>query len=220
VLVIGDLNAYAFESPINHLTGVAGMVNLLERFVRPNAMPYSYVFDGLSGYLDHALASSSLATQVVGAAEWHSNADEPETIDYNLNDTVQDPYRNNAYRASDHDPLVVSLNLTPAYSDVTDSVKIGVGGFTLNRVTGKFSGKVTVTNMSATVLNGPLHFVMKGLPSELTLDNATGVRNGVPYLTLPQTSIAPGAVVTFTTTFTNPAKRSITYTPQLVSGAL
>jgi predicted extracellular nuclease len=103
VLVIGDLNAYAFESPINHLTGVAGMVNVLERFVRPNAMPYSYVFDGLSGYLDHALASSSLAAQVVGAAEWHSNADEPETIDYNLNDTVQDPYRNNAYRASDHD---------------------------------------------------------------------------------------------------------------------
>ncbi|MBD8543791.1 ExeM/NucH family extracellular endonuclease [Oxalobacteraceae sp. CFBP 13708] len=220
VLVIGDLNAYAFESPINHLTGVAGMVNLLERFVRPNAMPYSYVFDGLSGYLDHALASSSLATQVVGAAEWHSNADEPETIDYNLNDTVQDPFRNNAYRASDHDPLVVSLNLTPAYSDVTSSVKVAVGGLAFNRVTGKYSGKITITNTGATVLSGPLHFVLPGLSEGVTLDNRSGVRNGAPYLTLPQASIAPGAVVTFTTTFTNTDRRSITYTPQLVSGAL
>ena len=220
VLVIGDLNAYAFESPINHLTGAAGMVNLLERFVRPNAMPYSYVFDGLSGYLDHALASSSLAGQVAGAAEWHSNADEPETIDYNLGDTTQDPYRRNAYRASDHDPLVVSLNLTPAFSDVTAAVKVDVGGFAINRVTGKYSGKVTVTNTSATVLTGPLHFVMQGLPVGVTLDNSSGMRGGAPYLTLPQASIAPGATVTLTTTFTNGAKRSITYTPQLVSGAL
>ncbi len=220
VLVIGDLNAYAFESPINHLTGAAGMVNLLERFVRPNAMPYSYVFDGLSGYLDHALASSSLASQVAGAAEWHSNADEPETIDYNLNDTVQDPYRNNAYRASDHDPLVVSLNLTPAYTDVTGAVKFDIGGFTVNRVTGKYSGKVSVTNTSATVLTGPLHFIMQGLPTGMTLNNSSGMRAGAPYLTLPQASIAPGATVTFTTTFTPSGKQFVTYTPQLVSGAL
>jgi len=118
VLVIGDLNAYAFESPIDHLIGQAGMINLIERFVRPQGMPYSYVFDGLSGYLDHALASSSLASQVVGVVEWHSNADEPEVIDYNVNDTAQDPYRMNAYRASDHDPLVISLQLTGLSSEV------------------------------------------------------------------------------------------------------
>jgi len=219
VLVIGDLNAYAFESPINHLTGAAGMVNLLERFVRPNAMPYSYVFDGLSGYLDHALASSSLAGQVAGAAEWHSNADEPETIDYNLNDTVQDPYRNNAYRASDHDPLVVSLNLTPAFSDVTASVNVVLGGFSINRATGKTSGNVMITNKSAQALTGPLHLVLQGLPAGITLDNASGTRNGAPYVTLSHASIAPGATITIGTTFTNGAKRNFIYTPQLISGA-
>jgi predicted extracellular nuclease len=63
------------------------MVNELERFVRPNGTPYSYVFDGMSGYLDHALASASLDGQVAGVTEWHNNADEPPAIDYNLGDT-------------------------------------------------------------------------------------------------------------------------------------
>ena len=219
VLVIGDLNAYAFESPINHLTQQAGMVNLLERFVRPHGMPYSYVFDGLSGYLDHALASGSLAPQVAGAAEWHSNADEPETIDYNLGDTAQDPYRKNAWRASDHDPLVVSLNLAGSHADVTASSKIVIGGFSINRATGKTTGNVTITNTSGQTLNGPLHLVLRGLPSGVTLDNPAGVHEGAPYITLPQAGIAPGATVTIATAFSNGAKRNFTYTPQLVSGA-
>ena len=45
---------------------------------------YSYVFDGQSGYLDHALASPSLAAQVNDVTEWHINADEPVALDYNL----------------------------------------------------------------------------------------------------------------------------------------
>lgn len=219
VLVIGDLNSYGFENPIAHLTQQAGMVNLLERFVRPTGTPYSYVFDGLSGYLDHALASGSLAPQVAGAAEWHSNADEPETIDYNLGDTQQDPYRKNAYRASDHDPLVVGLNLTPAYSDVTGAARIVLGGFSINRATGKTSGNVTITNTSDQPLAGPLQLVLQGLPAGITLDNRSGMHDGAPYLTLPQGGIAPGATVTVSTTFTNSAKRNFIYTPQLVSGS-
>jgi len=218
VLVIGDLNSYAMENPISHLKQ-NGMVDLLERFVRPNGMPYSYVFDGLSGYLDHALASSSLAGQVLGAAEWHNNADEPETIDYNLNDTQQDPYRRNAYRASDHDPLVVSLGLSPAWADVTGSVKVAVSGFTVNRASGKYSGTVSITNTGSTALTGPLQLVLQGLPEGVTLDNRSGMQGGAPYLTLPQATLAPGAGITVSTTFTNAAKRSINYTPQLVSGS-
>ena len=42
------------------------------------------MFQGQSGYLDHALASSSLAAQATGAAEWHINADEPIALDYNV----------------------------------------------------------------------------------------------------------------------------------------
>lgn len=110
VLVIGDLNAYAQEDPINTLTQ-GGLVNQISRFV---AQPYSYVFDGEAGYLDHALATPTLSAQIVGTTEWHNNADEPSSIDYNTEFKSQDFYTPSAYRASDHDPVIVGLNLVVA----------------------------------------------------------------------------------------------------------
>jgi predicted extracellular nuclease len=217
VLAVGDFNSYGHEDPIAYLTG-AGMVNELERFVRPNGMPYSYVFDAQAGYLDHALASASLDGQVAGATEWHNNADEPEVIDYNMEAKPDDEYVNNAFRASDHDPVVVSLNLAPAFTEVTTAVKISATGMTLNRMTGKFSGSVSFTNTSGQALNGPLQFVLQNLPAGVTLDNKSGDFNGAPYLTLPNASLAAGATVTVSTTFTNPNKVSILYTPKLYSG--
>jgi hypothetical protein len=79
-LVIGDLNAYGKEDPVLNLSG-NGFKDLLDAFA--GTSDYSYVFDGEAGYLDHALASASLNTQVVGAQHWHINADEPSVIDYN-----------------------------------------------------------------------------------------------------------------------------------------
>jgi len=217
VLAIGDFNSYGHEDPIAFLTD-NGMVNELERFVRPNGMPYSFVFDGQSGYLDHALASSALNPQVAGAAEWHNNADEPDAIDYNLGDTADDPYVNNPFRASDHDPVVISLNLAPVFTDVTASVKIAPGVLGYNRVTGKFTGSVAVTNTGSTALAGPLQYVLQGLPAGVTLDNKSGDFNGAPYVTVPGASLAPGATVSVALTFTNPSKTTITYTSKLYSG--
>jgi predicted extracellular nuclease len=57
ILIIGDLNAYAKEDPITAIRN-AGYVDLIERFGGADA--YGYVFDGQWGYLDHALASSTL----------------------------------------------------------------------------------------------------------------------------------------------------------------
>jgi len=217
VLAVGDFNSYGHEDPIAFLTD-NGMVNELERFVRPNGTPYSYVFDGQSGYLDHALASSALDPQVAGVTEWHNNADEPDAIDYNLGDTADDPYVNNAFRASDHDPVVVSLNLAPAYADVTGSVKVSLSALGYNRVTGKFTGSATFTNTGGTALAGPLQFVLRGLPAGVTLDNRSGEFNGAPYVTLPGTSLAPGASATVALTFTNPSKANVTFTSTLYSG--
>jgi uncharacterized protein len=109
VLVIGDLNAYGMEDPIQVLT-TGGLVNEINRFIGVDA--YSYVFDGMSGYLDHALATSSLDAQVNDVTEWHINADEPSVIDYNTEFKPQDFYTPTPYRSSDHDPVIVGLNLT------------------------------------------------------------------------------------------------------------
>ena len=52
VIVLGDLNAYRMEDPITTFEG-AGYTNVVDRFVGAGA--YSFLFDGMIGYLDHAL---------------------------------------------------------------------------------------------------------------------------------------------------------------------
>ncbi|MBC7995231.1 MAG: ExeM/NucH family extracellular endonuclease [Rhizobacter sp.] len=117
VIVIGDLNAYGVEDPIDVLT-TAGLVNQIS-LADPSS--YSYVFDGEAGYLDHALATPSLSSQVAGTVHWHINADEPSIIDYNEEfkqpacpTCGPDYYSASPYRASDHDPVIIGLNLAGA----------------------------------------------------------------------------------------------------------
>jgi predicted extracellular nuclease len=110
-LVLGDMNAYAKEDPIDAFLA-AGYANLVDAFVGPHA--YSYVFDGASGYLDHALASASLRAKVVGVTEWHINADEPVMLDYNQEFNPPFVYSPGPFRASDHDPVLVGLELVSA----------------------------------------------------------------------------------------------------------
>ena len=87
-----------------------GLSDQIERFVGKDAA-YSFIFDGQSGYLDHALATAALGGQVNDVTEWHINADEPSVIDYNLEFKPQDLYTPTPYRSSDHDPVVVGLDL-------------------------------------------------------------------------------------------------------------
>ena len=108
-LIIGDLNAYASEDPLAALEN-AGLTSLLG----DQTNPYSFLFDAQTGALDHAFVSASLRPQVVGTIEWHINADEPPLLDYNL-EYGRDPALfdgSTPYRASDHDPVVIGLDLT------------------------------------------------------------------------------------------------------------
>ena len=114
VIIIGDLNAYAKEDPIEELTS-HGYVDQIARF---NSLGYSYVFDGAAGRLDHAITTPSLSTKVTRAIAWHINADEPSVIDYNTEFKQPacaacgpDYYSTSPYRSSDHDPVIVGLNL-------------------------------------------------------------------------------------------------------------
>jgi predicted extracellular nuclease len=126
-LIIGDLNSYAMEDPIDAIkagpddaVGTADdYANLVAQFLGPFA--YSYTFDGMAGYLDHALSNATLTTQVTGVSEWHINSDEADVLDY---DTSFKPpaqealYEPKAYRTSDHDPILVGLDPTTSYADL------------------------------------------------------------------------------------------------------
>jgi len=110
VLILGDLNAYAMEDPIQALDD-AGYTDLAAELIGSSA--YGYVFDGRWGTLDYALASPGLMPFVTGITEWHINADEPDTLDY---DTTFNPaawYAADVYRTSDHDPVIVGLAFDP-----------------------------------------------------------------------------------------------------------
>jgi hypothetical protein len=70
--------------------------------------------------LDYALANATLSDQVTGVTVWHINADEPDLIDYDMTfkQNAQDAlYAPDAYRASDHDPVIVGLDLLNAPPD-------------------------------------------------------------------------------------------------------
>lgn len=117
ILIIGDLNAYSQEDPITTLEG-AGYVNLTADL--DDADRYSYVFEGAAGVLDHALATASLDSKVTGVTIWKINSDEPRSLDYNdnISDNGSDIRNNdtslyvrNPFRASDHDPVIVGLNI-------------------------------------------------------------------------------------------------------------
>jgi predicted extracellular nuclease len=119
-LVIGDLNSYDKEDPIDALTAGPDdtpgtgddFADLLLQFEGEHA--YSYLFDGQLGYLDYALANQPLLGQVTGATVWHINADEPDLIDYDT--TFKQPaqeaiYAPDPYRSSDHEAVIVGLAL-------------------------------------------------------------------------------------------------------------
>jgi hypothetical protein len=223
VLLIGDFNSYGNEDPIQAILA-KGYVNQLERFVRgAGAMPYSYVFNGEAGYLDHALASAALNPAVVDAAEWHNNADEPPVLDYNTDGKPQDKYTAAPYRASDHDPVVISLNLQSSAIDVSASVRAVGSGLALNRATGRYGSTFTVTNTGTSVLTGPLQVAFNGLADGITLVNASGVRAGasyVPYVTIDAAALAPGQSVSFPLSFSKKATTAnISYTTTVYSGS-
>ena len=111
VMVIGDLNSYDKEDPIDVFTG-AGYTDLA--YIFGGEFAYGYVFSAQVGYLDYALASPNLFAQTTGATDWHINADEPDLIDYDTSfkQAAQAAiYAPDAYRSSDHDPVIGGLDL-------------------------------------------------------------------------------------------------------------
>lgn len=121
-LIIGDLNAYGREDPIRTLEG-EGFEDQLVRFSED--VPYTFTFDGQQGTLDTALATDALASRVTDAAVWHINADEVPAIDYlgssefsvpfnrrfRTEEIAEAYYDPSAFRSSDHDPVLIGLDL-------------------------------------------------------------------------------------------------------------
>lgn len=109
LLIMGDLNAYGMEDPIMIL--VEGGMTDLHREMHADSS-YSYTYHGEAGYLDHALCSPELLPQVTGMTVFHINSDEQDDFTYDKSTDVS------MFRCSDHDPVIVGLNLNYTNTDL------------------------------------------------------------------------------------------------------
>ena len=107
VLIVGDLNAYSQEDPL--------LVLEKEGFKNLNSVPeinlreapiFSYSFQGYLGSLDHALANGAMLPLIRSIDSWSINSVEDILLKYD-----SDYAKPDAYRSSDHDPLVIGIEL-------------------------------------------------------------------------------------------------------------
>ncbi|GAC1489118.1 MAG: hypothetical protein NVS2B15_06550 [Pseudarthrobacter sp.] len=129
VFLIGDFNSYAHEDPMN-VFRAAGYVNQDEKAKNADgSAKHSYLFGGLVGSLDHILASPAANAVVTGADIWNINSVESVALEYSrFNSNVTNYYAPDQFRASDHDPVVVGLDL-PATPATVDLNFLGINDF-------------------------------------------------------------------------------------------
>ena len=140
-VILGDMNSYGMEDPMLVLTDyspekygkeikaarntyIAGAVQFGDDgavitksydYINAVAMKHpdswSYSFNDEVGALDHLLVSKSLKGKMVDATDWHINGGESTLFDYNDEFKGDLPKYSDHFRASDHDPAVLELNI-------------------------------------------------------------------------------------------------------------
>ncbi|MBG6183341.1 5'-nucleotidase [Arthrobacter sp. CAN_A214] len=174
VFLTGDFNSYSAEDPMQVFYG-AGYLNQGAKTDK-----HSYVFSGLSGSLDHVLASPAADATVAGVDTWNINSGESVALEYSrYNTNITDYYAPDPYRASDHDPVIVGVDAAPA--DTTSELNLlNINDFhgRIDANTVRFAG--TVEKLKAGFAEGDSAFLSAGdnigaslFPSSLQQDKPT-----------------------------------------------
>ncbi|WP_041651958.1 ExeM/NucH family extracellular endonuclease [Pseudarthrobacter phenanthrenivorans] len=162
VFLIGDFNAYAKEDPINVFTA-AGYVNQDGKARNADGTSkHSYLYGGMVGSLDHILASPAADAAVTGADIWNINSVESVALEYSrYNSNITNYYAPDQYRASDHDPVIVGLDLVSAPATV-DLNFLGINDFhgRIDSNTVLFAG--TIEKLRAAAAPGATAFLSAG----------------------------------------------------------
>lgn len=107
LFLTGDYNAYSMEDPIQALEA-NGYTNLQS----DQTDEWTYNYSGEAGSLDHVFANDAALGDVTGVDIWNINADEAVAFEYSRdNYNATDFYAPNQFRASDHDPEVIGIDV-------------------------------------------------------------------------------------------------------------
>ena len=179
LFMTGDYNAYSMEDPIQKLEE-RGYTNL--RSDTPDE--YTYNFGGMDGSLDHVFANAAALGDVTGVDIWNINADESVAFEYSRhNYNATDFYQPNQFRASDHDPEVIGIDVPgfPAADTITTAtaapMTYGTDGSVAVQVTSTepTTGTVTLLDGSTEVASAPV------------------AHDGTATITVPGTAFQPGS---------------------------
>jgi len=169
VVSVGDYNANYEEDPLD-LLRAAGLV------LGSPAGSASYLFNGLSGSLDHAVLTPNLVGHAA-VEKWHINAAEPGFLEYDVAGAATDT--TSPFRSSDHDPVLIGLNFTGTVTGTAAALPaVGVqlavfpnpaaGAFTV-RITGLDTRPMTLDVVS---LAGQRVLALRGTAEELQTEIA------------------------------------------------
>jgi phospholipase C len=122
-------------------------------------------------------------------------------------------------------PLNSRDALVPTLAAAFTNVPVTRSGFVYDRRTQAFVQQLTLTNISASPVPGPLFVVLDSLSANASLSNKTGNTTnapplGSPFIQVPNSSagLGAGASLTVSLEFANPTRGAITYSLRVPDG--
>ncbi len=123
---IGDKPQFTTGGSAQEITKTYGYINAVSlKNEEKNQTSWSYSYNDEIGSLDHILISPSLETRLIDAVDWHINAAESSLYDYAdayKGDYAASFYVGDAFRSSDHDPVIIALSYQ--YGEVENGERV------------------------------------------------------------------------------------------------
>lgn len=190
VALVGDFNSYGQEDPLQVLYD-AGFADAEQALDIDTS---SYSFSGLSGSLDHILLSGAALERATGGDIWNINSGESVALEYsryNVHGSLF--YAPDAFRSSDHDPVIVGMAAGDDERATTKTTLLAVPPVHLNRILAA-NLLAIVRAADGSALTGTVEF----REGDAVVGSST-VKDGVAVLKLPR--VIPRGLHTYTATF-------------------
>jgi uncharacterized repeat protein (TIGR01451 family) len=165
-------------------------------------------------------ASATIASLAAGASATFTlvlNVTEPagSTVSntFAVGPTLGDPKVTN-------NPVTFTAKVIAPGVVINADVQVQAGAVTFNAATHQYVQTLTLTNATNLTFSGPVALELNGLPSTVTLADATGTIGGDPFIEFVPAGKKwlPGQTVTVTLKFTSPSAPAISYQLEEVAG--